>query len=372
MFDFVPIRDYTPIFNYTVLVLILIAFFQSNSGSILQEQNVKNNYGLGIFLTILLILYMGLRPVNGVFGDTINYAAGFYKEAHSGQPFVWTWKGEWLFHNLQGIYARNSDVHMFFLTCTAVYVGALWLATKRMFAEYNYVPFLVILSMFTFWNYGVNGVRNGMAASMVILAFAMIDRLPIAFLIAFLATGVHSSTMLMIGAAGLAWFVKNSKLYIGAWVVCLLASFAAGTAIQTRLMALPMFSGGDDDRMNAYVSGANQAGEVIVTSMTFRWDFVAYSAMAVIVGYYFIVKRKFADGYYHWLYNIYIITNAFWLLVIRANFSNRFAQISWFVMPLVLIYPFFKERFWDDHERKLGYALLVFYAFTFYFNILKG
>lgn len=372
MFDFIPVGDYTPIFNYTVLILILIAFFQCNSGSILEEQNVKSNYGIGIIFTIILIFYMGLRPVSGVFGDTINYAAEFYTQAHSQKPFVWETKGEWLFHNLMGLYARNSDVHMFFLTVSCVYIGTLWLATKRMFAEYNYIPFLVILSMFTFWNYGVNGIRNGMAASMIILSYALIDKLPLAIGLAYLATGVHSSTMLMIAAAVLAWFVKNSKLYLGAWFLCLVASFAAGTAIQTRLMALPMFSDGDDGRMNAYVSGANQAGEVIVTSMTFRWDFVAYSGMAVAVGYYFIMKRKFADEYYHWLYNIYLTTNAFWLLVIRANFSNRFAQISWFVMPLVLIYPFFKERFWEDHERKLGYALLIFYVFTFYFNILKG
>lgn len=71
------------------------------------------------------------------------------------------------------------------------------------------------------------------------------------------------------------------------------------------------------------------------------------------------------------IYNTFLITNAFWVLVIRAAYSNRFAQISWFIMPIILIYPFMKQRFWQSHEKILGAALLVFYAFAFYYNILK-
>lgn len=30
-----------------------------------------------------------------------------------------------------------------------------------------------------------------------------------------------------------------------------------------------------------------------------------------------------------------------------------------------------KQRFWQNHEKIQGTALLVFYAFAFYYNILK-
>ena len=113
-------------------------------------------------------------------------------------------------------------------------------------------------------------------------------------------------------------------------------------------------------------------GEIVQMSMTFRWDFLLYSAMGVFVGYYFIFRRNFRDEYYHWLYNTFLITNAFWVLVIRAAYSNRFAQISWFIMPVILIYPFMKQRFWQSHEKILGAALLVFYVFAFYYNIIKS
>ena len=105
-------------------------------------------------------------------------------------------------------------------------------------------------------------------------------------------------------------------------------------------------------------------------STSFRWDFVAYSAMGVAIGAYFLIRRKFEDDYYKWIFNTYLICNAYWILIIRAPYSNRFAQISWFILPLVLIYPFMRERFWVNHERTLAVGILIFYAFGFYYNML--
>lgn len=31
----------------------------------------------GVLFTLLLIFYMGLRPISSAFGDTVNYATGF-------------------------------------------------------------------------------------------------------------------------------------------------------------------------------------------------------------------------------------------------------------------------------------------------------
>ena len=173
----------------------------------------------------------------------------------------------------------------------------------------------------------------------------------------------------MIAAGALAWFVKNSYLYLVGWIVCVGASYAVGNRIQAFLANFISFG---DDRFSGYLTGSNMVGEIVQMSMTFRWDFLLYSAMGVFVGYYFIFRRNFRDEYYHWIYNTFLVTNAFWVLVIRAAYSNRFAQISWFIMPIVLIYPFMKQRFWQNHERILGAALLAFYAFAFYFNILRG
>lgn len=244
---------------------------------------------------------MGLRPVADVFGDTVNYAKGFYEIQRSSDPFTWTWETDWLFYNLHAWFAQYSDIHTFFLLCAFIYVGSLWLAMQRIFKSYYYIPLLVVFSMFSFWNYGVNGIRNGMGASVFILAMTYINRLPIAILLSVIAVGFHKSCVLMAGAAVIAWFIKNSYLYLFAWIGCVGISYAAGMRIQNYLAALGIF--GEDNRFSGYLTGENMVGEIVQMSMTFRWDFLLYSAMGVFVGYYFIFRRNFRDEYYHWLYN---------------------------------------------------------------------
>ena len=82
------------------------------------------------------------------------------------------------------------------------------------------------------------------------------------------------------------------------------------------------------------------------------------------------IRRKFKDEYYQWIFNTFLVCNSFWILIIRAPYSNRFAQISWFIMPIVLIYPFMRKRFWINHERMVGLAIVIFYAFGFITNML--
>lgn len=366
--DFIPIHEYTHYFDVTILIMILVAVWQCHTGNILRNNITTLNAMWGTIFTILLILYMGLRPIASEFGDTVNYASGFYEMANSTKSFQWEWNREWLFHNLMHWFAKNSDIHTFFLLCASLYVGSLWLATVRIFRNYYYIPLLIIFSMFTFWQYGVNGIRNGLGASIFILAMSYVNKPSIMISIALLACGIHKSIYLMMAAGGLAWFFKNSYYYLAGWIICVGTSYAAGFRIQNFLAGIGF---GEDDRFSGYLTGDNMIGEVIQMSMIFRWDFLAYSAIGVAVGYYFIFRRNFKDEYYHWIYNTFLATNAFWVLIIRAAYSNRFAQISWFIMPIVLIYPFLKQRFWTNHEKMMGYAILLFYAFTFYSNILK-
>ncbi|MBE6272542.1 MAG: EpsG family protein [Bacteroides sp.] len=371
MIDFIPIQNYVFYFDVTILCMIIIAVWQCHSGSILRTETSNLNAMWGIMFSCLLIPYMGLRPIkSGYFGDTINYAKGFYGIQMSNESFVWNWSGEWFFENLLSWFAINSDIHLFFLFCAFIYVSTFWLSTIRIFKNYYYIPFLVILSMFTFWQYGVNGIRNGLGASIFILAMTYVNKPMIMICLGLLACGCHNSIYLMAASAGLAWFLKNSYYYLIGWLLSVGLSYIIGPKIQAVLASLNIF--GDDNRLSDYLTGDAQTGEIIQTSMTFRWDFLAYSAMGVAVGYYFIFRRNFKDEYYHWIYNTYLATNAFWVLVIRAAYSNRFAQISWFILPIVLIYPFLKQRFWPNHEKMLGYAIILFYVFTFYYNILKG
>ena len=72
------------------------------------------------------------------------------------------------------------------------------------------------------------------------------------------------------------------------------------------------------------------------------------------------------DPFYARLVNTYLLANALWVLVIQTSFSNRFAYLSWFMMPWVLLYPFVPGKIIDRPRTGLIAAILcAHYLFTY-------
>jgi len=122
-----------------------------------------------------------------------------------------------------------------------------------------------------------------------------------------------------------------------------------------------------DDRLAANMQRgedvAAEWGEVLENR--FRWDFLLYSSMPIILGAYTLFVRKVYNNTYLILLGTYIYANSFWVLVIRGLFSNRFAYLSWFIYPIVLAYPLFNlPVFKKDHSKKAAYILLAHLGFT--------
>ncbi len=357
-------------FQWMVFFLILWSIIQCARGIIFDNQIVAVNQILGMVAAVIIILMMGMRPVSSVYGDTVNYASGFERMVVHKELHHWTFGKEWLYDNITWLCAKYGNIHIYFTIFSTIYVGALWLALRRIFSEYNFIPFVVVISMFTFWVYGVNGVRNGVGASLFILAMTYTNNIPMMIIIALLGAGVHNTVYLMIAGALLAWFWNDSRVYIVVWFLSIILSLLLGNSIQA-WMAGFADSIADDNKLTLYLEDNNLVDYAkLGVSRSFRWDFLLYSAMGVAVGAYFLFLRKFKDSYYEWIFNTYVICNAFWVVIIRAPYSNRFAQISWFILPLVLIYPFIRERFWVNQEKMLAVGILIFYAFGFIYNML--
>lgn len=370
MADFFNTPSLGMYFHYIVFFMVLWSVIQCARGVVFDNQIVAIDQILGMLVAVVIIAIMGMRPISGPYGDTVNYAAGFDHIVRHPELQHLTWSKEWLHDNITWMCAKIGNIHLYFTIYSTIYVGALWLALRRIFSEYNFIPFVVVISMFTFWMYGVNGVRNGVGASLFILAMTYTENIPMMIIIALMGAGVHNTVYLMIAAALLAWFVNDSRLYIAAWFLCIILSFFFGESIQA-WMAGFADSVADDNKLTKYLADDTIVDfRTLDISRSFRWDFLAYSALGVVVAAYFLFRRLFQDEYYRWIVNIYIICNAFWVLIIRAPYSNRFAQISWFILPVVLIYPFMRERFWKNQERMLAVGILMFYAFGFYTNML--
>lgn len=354
-----------------VFFMIIWCVIQCARGIVFDNQIVAIDQVLGMMVAAVTIVLIGMRPVSSIYGDTVNYAAGFQRMASNIKSVRLHLGKEWLYDFITYYSAKYANLHIYFTIFAIMYVVPLWLALRRIFSEYNFVPFIVVISMFTFWAYGVNGIRNGVGASLFILAMTYTENIPLMIIIALFGAGIHNTVYLMIAGALIAWFWNDSRVYIVAWFGCILVSFAFGNSIQEWLSGFAGDVAGDN-KLTAYLNYDEKAmrSEGIIVTTSFRWDFLAYSGIGVAMASYFSIFRNFKDQYYQWIFNIYLICNSFWVLIIRAPYSNRFAQISWFILPIVLIYPFMRERFWVNQEKMLTVGILIFYAFGFITNML--
>ena len=213
----------------------------------------------------------------------------------------------------------------------------------------------------------MNGIRNGMACSLVMLGISCVvstvkKEKIVGVLLCLLAFFIHRSTALPIMALGAALlWVKSPRVAIGFWCASIVISLLAGNMIGDFIGAL-----GFDDRMSGYLGAQSDEQTMVQFSSTgFRFDFLLYSAMPVLMTWYVTIKRNFEDRTFNVIAITYILANSFWIMVIRAAYSNRFAYLSWFLYPIVIAYPLLRFRLWDDQDRKTAIILLLYEGFTF-------
>lgn len=358
MIDFVPIQFYTPLFYYFNLLLVIFIFLENYSKNKLQAPKLT-----GFLVLFAVIFYMGLRPLNkGYMGDTGTYLDVFNKVANGSMSTFF--ENELGFEMLMKFCALYLDAIFFFLICAFIYVYLHYLVAKKLFKKYWYIGFVVFISSFSFWAYGTNGIRNGLAASIVLYAFTFENKKVWGITIALTGVLFHKSMLLPVMAYILTFFYNNRVAYIRLWLLSIPLSLVVGGAFEVFFASL----GFGDERIGYLVDG-NINDDVFAYS-GFRWDFLLYSASAVFIGWYFIVKKNFNDQLYHRIFNVYLISNTFWILIIRANFSNRFAYLSWFMMGLVIIYPFLKQQMIPNQARKTAIVVFVYFMFTFLLNVI--
>lgn len=360
MIDIIPLEYYTPIFYYFLVVIVLFTFINAQSGTINSANNTLFLRNIGILLLIVIIPYMGLRPISGrYFGDTSTYAV-FFQNYQNGATILPG--SDYLFHLFTKFCSKLMTINIYFLVCAMLYIIPLYSACKAWFKNYWGYAFLFLVASFSFWVAGTNGVRSAIATSFILLAFSRKSLTSKIFWFV-LAIGFHKSMLLLVGAYCLTLVVQKPKWYFYGWLLCIPLSLAAGGFWETLFAGLI-----EDDRVSYLIAG--NMGDDKFSSTGFRWDFLLYSSAAVYAAYYFIYKKKFVDENYSKLVSIYLTVNAFWILVIRANFSNRFAYLSWFMMGIIICYPLLTQMILKNQNKKIGYIMLGYFAFTFFMNVI--
>ena len=353
---------YQPIYLTVVAILtVYYSFILYNKGANKILDRKGSSYFIQIIL-ILLTLFLGLRPAIGVFTDTDTYSF-IYRDMQDGiipNAFI---QEDRLFGLLMLVCSKVMSVNLFFLLVEAVYILCMAFACKRIAKKNADIMIVFCIGAFSFYAYAVNGLRNGMALSITLLAItSLIDNNRRDFilfaLISIIAVSLHFSCILPILCAFCAKCIKDPKWFYYFWVLSIPISLVAGESIGNFIGSL-----GFDERLS-YLT--NEVSGARFSSTGFRWDFLLYSSIPVALGWYLYKKKKVNDKTYNFVIGTYILANAFWVIICRAEYSNRFAYLSWFIYPVVIAYPLLMIPIWKRTQgRKTAIILIAFYAFTY-------
>lgn len=365
-------RNYDGLFstaNWQLIVFTLAAFyalFLIVKSSRLFLNGSKSQY-YGWILTIAACIYIGTRPL-WAYTDTALYTL-IFRLVQSG-----AWKtlpveaNEWFWNALELFCIKNTSASTWLFIIATTYVGGMCWAAWRWMRNHFTLAVFFLFTAFSFWGYATNGIRNGMATSLVMLGLAFvkpeyrknwIKLLPTIILI-ILGCGTHNSMYLLGASSLLAFFFPSRKAAFWVWGICLfLSPFSTHTIVALGGSFI------EDQRFSSY--GNQIVDDKLFSRTGWRWDFIIYSAMPIILGYYVIIKKKFYDWTYVFLLSVYMYANSFWLLINEVSYSNRYAYLSWFLYPIVLLMPMVKFRIWKNQPIIVGGILLASIAFSLIF-----
>lgn len=354
-----------PLIYFSVLFLIIV--FYSILNIKVGEQNIlarsQGSFSIwGLLLSLLIILFLGFRPIDKEFVDTVSYAQIYENIGSKSASYFVSgdigFKYFMLFLSSLGI-----SVNVFIFLVEFVYIGCIVYICNKIFRQNSGISLVAIFSAFFFYDLGVNVIRNGMALSIVSLSIFLFEKRKYLWgtILGICAISIHISVLIVIGAYILGKFYNRPKVYLWGWVVCLIISIVVGRYFEGIISHIGFLSSW---RSATYLSGEN-VDMSIFSKTGYRWDFLLFSLPPIIWIWYRIFKKKTTDTFFMSISNIYLIANSFWLLVNQSWLSNRIAYLSWFFYAIIFMYPLLRER--NVPHRKLVMTLFLFGSISFSF-----
>lgn len=363
MIDFIPAKFYSLIYLFVVTVLTIpISIKYLTVGNSIERYSRQNVFGTGV-LALLMIFFIGLRPQSYYFVDMMNYIQTY--EMMEWTPFNFNIETDnIIFDNLFSFWcSARLGITSFFFLIALIYFGCAFLGIKRLFPQSVLPAYLVFLAAFSTFSYATNGIKAGAAASIFIWAISHRDKLKICIPLMLISYGFHHSMQLPIAAFVLTQFFKNPKYYYYAWIFCFIMSLLHVDLFSN------LFANLTDEQGAGYLIGDGSGSDG--TKGGFRIDFILYSAVPIFFGYRMEIKKRIpVSMFYRDLIHLYICINGIWMLCMYAEFTNRIAYLSWFLYPIVIIYPFIHENLGHNKYKVFGKTILYHLAFTLFMSLI--
>lgn len=376
----IPTAIYLSVGMCFIGILDIFKIIPYNDKSILSADNHNKGFIKSLLVGFLLIVYIGFRdPYDlGVhLGDTQVYTAnyelvqnGILDSEIDSSIGANDKSGEIGFAYIRNYMAKNQyDVNLWYCIIAAIYILPMIFALHRIFPGYEYLAFLFWISSFGFFPWAVNGLRNGNAMSLFICGMALIlyrrnyFNLIIGILFCLLSYLFHHSIIILWAAfLGALFLIKTTNKALVIWIFAIITTFFLGNYLANYASSFGLDERADEYLLATQDSMSNQIPR-------FRWDFLLFSAMPILMGWYVTVKRGIKDRIYQILLNTYILANSVWVVFMYAAFTNRFAALSWALYSIVLTYPLIKYKLYPNNQNTVvGLILIVLWLFSFIFS----
>ena len=242
----------------------------------------------------------------------------------------------------------QDNVFVFFLLTATIYCVSYLVFARQVFESKAFYFFVMSMGCLGFMNYATNTIRAGFAISFLLLGIAS-EKKPWAFVLLLFSFMMHRSMIIPIAGYMVSLFVNNLRVCILFWIACLVIS-VSNIGVDS---FVDIFK--DIDYRVEYYSDTS-GGPYSSYKVGFRWDFLIYSVLPLLFSLYSIYKLRIEDDYFSRIVKMYMLVNAIWLLAIRIAFTDRIAYLSWFLIPLMTLYPIVKypEKYGNANALALG------------------
>lgn len=325
MYYFLPAHLYCTVYLLVVFVLTIMAIRDKK-----RNPDEKEKMGLSFMICLFFIWFIGNRPVHVVFCDMMVHAIEYV--------FVIKWEGfdahaeNIIFDNLMKYMADGIHAHYttFFQLMSLLFFLPMYYACRKIVPNQTLLAFLAFLGAFVSFGASTNGFKGGVACSFFALGLAYrYKNIGLSILCILISLGFHHSMQLMLASFALTFFVKDTKYYFYGWAICLILCVLHVNYFQEIL------AGVTDEKGAGYLNASGEGAS------GFRPDFVLYSAVPIVVGAIMKFKYEWKNRVYDLLLQVYLTSNALWLLCMYSYYTNRIASLSWSLYSLVLLYPCF-------------------------------
>ncbi len=353
----IPIEYYIPTYYVCLSLVLLHSTLPLFKYKYLENFPTINLKAGSVFLLLVTIGFIGLRDPLGhwsYFGDTGAYTRTFDLIQRGIRTEFSKDVGFYIFMKLC---SQIMGIQGFYLLSAIIYVGLPYLTFKKWFGQYAFFALAAFVTAMSFWGFGINGVRSGLASSIFIFALGFRDKKWVLYSLLLLSVTFHKSMLLPLMAYIFVSYYTNTKVLMLVWLSAIPVSLIVRQDLETFALVSNIFTTNTiiaDNRALTYFSGQDNN---LYNEQHFRLDFVIYSAIPILLAYWQLFKNKYKNRLFSLLVNIYLIANTAWVLLIYVPFTNRLAYLSWFLMPVILIFPFIAKEESKFNNKIIGLIL---------------